>query len=837
MRYFVLLFALVISTTTFSQGIRGIISDYTGEGLPFAVAYIQGTTTGTSSNIDGNYELALKAGSYTIEFSYVGYKKEQREITITDKWIDLNMQLQPAAYDLTAIVVRPGDVDPAYAIIKNAQRMRTTYQSAADNYKVSTYVKGNQRLIEAPDKIFGQEVGDMGGMLDTSGNGIIYLSESESTLYYQKPNQYKEIMISSRVSGNDNGFSFNQARAMNFSFYENRLDLNRQIISPIANGAMTFYDYKWLGVTLEDGKTINKIQVIPKRQYDPVFSGVIYITEDTWAIHSLDLITTKEATKIPVVDTLRMLQTHVEAAPNIWLMQTNTIRFKGSAFGFKFDGDFVAIFRDYEVNTTLDDISFNNEIFKIEEGSNEKSEEYWSEVRPIPITVEEQADYIKKDSLSTIWESKEYLDSIDAKSNRFKFINLIGGYSYNRSYKKFYVSFPSPLTTLQFNPVQGYHATLGGTLTKYFDQNSHQRFETSAALNYGFSDKQIRGKVSAKYRSNRVNYSEIGIEGGRLARQFEASEPITPTINTLFSLIGKRNLMRLYDSRYGQITYGQYVNPSIHLRTYLNYSRDEQLDNTTNQSWLNKEDLYIPNRPGALPTFYSNRAQLGLQVQIRPKTKYMSMPKRRIMMGSKWPTLTLRSTFNHQTIHWLTNNRKSVFATVEAQLNDQQSFGLVGRLNWLVQAGTTFNDKDNEPIAFAYYKHFRVNDYWLTKGNNLLTTFQLVDDNSLSTDGFYLQAHVEHHFDGFIWNKLPGLKKLGFQVVAAGHYVYTPVNFSGPSTLLEHYGEMSIGIENIGFKLIRPLRIDYVRSFSTVGWNFKTSDGQNGVRVSLDLPF
>ena len=66
-----------------------------------------------------------------------------------------------------------------------------------------------------------KNLGDLGGTLDSNRQGIVYLSESEAKLYYQKPDQKKEEMISSKVSGNDNGFSFNRASLMDFDFYEN----------------------------------------------------------------------------------------------------------------------------------------------------------------------------------------------------------------------------------------------------------------------------------------------------------------------------------------------------------------------------------------------------------------------------------------------------------------------------------------------------------------------------------------------------------------------------------------------------------------------------------------
>ena len=80
---------------------------------------------------------------------------------------------------------------------------------------------------------------------------------------------------------------------MLIDFYKNNIQIDilseRGLVSPIANDAMFFYKYHLAGSFVENGKIIDKIEVIPKRQFDPVFRGYIYIQEDTWRIHSTDM--------------------------------------------------------------------------------------------------------------------------------------------------------------------------------------------------------------------------------------------------------------------------------------------------------------------------------------------------------------------------------------------------------------------------------------------------------------------------------------------------------------------------------------------------------------------
>ena len=112
-----------------------------------------------------------------------------------------------------------------------------------------------------------------------------------------RPDKISERMISSKVSGNSRGFSWNQASDMLINMYENSFILEglseRPFVSPIANNAFLFYDYDLVGVIQEGDLLINKIKLLPKRTTDPVIDGHIYIIEDQWRIHSVDAIIVK----------------------------------------------------------------------------------------------------------------------------------------------------------------------------------------------------------------------------------------------------------------------------------------------------------------------------------------------------------------------------------------------------------------------------------------------------------------------------------------------------------------------------------------------------------------
>jgi hypothetical protein len=71
----------------------------------------------------------------------------------------------------------------------------------------------------------------------------------------------------------------------------------------------------------------------------------------------------------------------------------------------------------------------------------------------------------------------------------------------------------------------------------------------------------------------------------------------------------------------------------------------------------------------------------------------------------------------------------------------------------------------------------------------------------LSTKDWYAEFHAEHHFNGFIINKIPLVKKLFIQEVVGFHALVNDKT--------AHYFELDFGLKNI-FKFVR---LDYVISF------------------------
>jgi len=87
--------------------VSGKLTDNDGLEVIGATVYIEGTTTGSITGIDGKYNISgIEPGTVTLVFSYVGYRTERREVQLTaNQKLNLNIILKIDALELEQVVV------------------------------------------------------------------------------------------------------------------------------------------------------------------------------------------------------------------------------------------------------------------------------------------------------------------------------------------------------------------------------------------------------------------------------------------------------------------------------------------------------------------------------------------------------------------------------------------------------------------------------------------------------------------------------------------------------------------------------------------------------------
>jgi TonB-linked SusC/RagA family outer membrane protein len=99
----VVVFLMLGAVSAFAQNvqIRGTVSDETGAPLPGATIIIKGTTTGTTTDIDGQYSISSPSNGVLV-FSFIGYNPIEREV---GNQSEINISLQPDLSDLDEVIV------------------------------------------------------------------------------------------------------------------------------------------------------------------------------------------------------------------------------------------------------------------------------------------------------------------------------------------------------------------------------------------------------------------------------------------------------------------------------------------------------------------------------------------------------------------------------------------------------------------------------------------------------------------------------------------------------------------------------------------------------------
>ncbi len=808
--HFKLLFFVFFISTTISAQIVGKVTDNEGQPLSYVNIYLQNSYIGTTTNDDGNYTLNISEKTeFKITFQFLGYKTLIKTVTPSSFPVILNVTLEEESTSLDEVVVNTTE-DPAYRIIRKTIAQRKENLEKLSEYTADFYSRGLWKVKNVPEKIMGQEVGDFDGMLDSTRTGIIYLSETISEIAYQKPNNFTEKIIASKVSGNDNGFSFNSAQSANISFYENSVELNAALVSPIANNALSYYNYKLDGVFYEGPKLINKIKVIPKRPNDRVWQGYIYIVEDDWQLYGTELSATGAAIQVPFVSKLLVKQNYKYDNDNdFWIKISQTIDFGFGLLGMKGEGGFIAVYSNYDFKPQFTKKTFTNEVLSFKLEANKKDSLYWRGSRPVPLTDEELKDYIKKDSLQVLRHSKTYLDSLDRKSNKLGVLSVLTGYSYKNSFEKWSVGYEGPLRKINFNTVQGWNSTAGITYNKWYDDNQTNTLSAAVRADYGIAEDKLRFTGSIIRNFNWKDKLRISLTGGSKVAQFNDVEPISPFINMVSTLFFERNYMKLYELNFGRIGYSQEILNGLHLYAVAGYENRKPLFNNTDYVTIPNDGVsYTSNNPLA-PFDFNNPAiaehniiKSKVRARINFAQKYFSNPDMKFNIGdNKFPELNL--SIENGTAVTESNYDYTQF---EASINQSISLGNKGQLYYDLKGGAFAN---GDGISFVDYKHFNGNQTRVGTSPNYTNVFNMMPYYEFSTNKKYFEGHLEQDFRGWILGKIPGINQLNLNLVAGAHFLSTAER--------KPYSEISVGIDNLGFGKFRLLRVDYVRSYYNGG--------------------
>ncbi len=801
----ILMFISFINANT-TRTYTGFVFDKEHEPLPFVNIYIKGSTIGTTSNFDGKFILEIPQNEdVVVVFQYVGFKKQEMLIKANEEPEKKMIVLEMENYMLREVVITVKKEDPAYPIIREAIKKRKYYDEAVKSFKTKAYLKSNVKLHEIPESFF---LIPKDQMPDSTQLGLVYLSESVSNYYFERPDKTKEEMIASKISGTKTGYSFNRADMAMISFYKNLISIGlseRAFISPIANNALFYYKYQLVDSFRDGDDLIHKIKVIPKRKHDNVFKGYIYIVDEKYNIHSLDLTITRHS-QVDFTDSVYIRQVHVPIKEDIRMPLSLHVVMYFKVFGFKATTNFIGFFTDYEVNEDIPDEVFGSEVFTVEKGTGKQDSLYWLENRQSILTLEEKENYRKGDSVIAYHESDEYLDSLKRINNRFKPGKMLIGEGYdrvNRDRSVYYHIHSLAEAFSGFNSVEGWNMDLRQHLSKTWEKNNtHLSF--NLATKYSFTTKDLTFEQNINYYFDRLHMQRISLTFGHYNYDYNNYEPLGKLKNMLRTLLLTDNFLKLYQKNFVELETSREIVNGFEAKFTAEYARRSPLVNHTTYTIIKNDQEFSSNNPqnsyDDSPAFASHNAlTYGLELLFKFKQKYATYPTYRERFGTTLPILKLGFRQGVKS-----NFSDANFSEWMVGLYDKINLRNLGVSEYAMEFGG-FIDK---PEFFIDYHHFYGNRTVFIPIPKNDVEISLDDHNSEekpvvfnsmfyyenSTRSNFLAMHYEHHFNGWVINKFPFLRNTKVQLLSGINYLH---NGEG-----ENHTEFYLGLEHI-FKILR----------------------------------
>ncbi|WP_246230358.1 DUF5686 family protein [Mucilaginibacter humi] len=630
------------------------------------------------------------------------------------------------------------------------------------------------------------------------------MDEKISQYYYRKNPEKERTVVLGKRNVDFGGAIDNEGIGQFFKYMYNKVDIydnsinliTNNFLSPIANGAPTFYKYFISDtITTEDNKKLVELSFTPRNTQDLLFQGKIYITLDSnYAVQKAQLGINKNINLNFVKSMTVNLDFEKNPDGRYHLSRSNTL----ADFGVnkKKSGGFFGIrtltYKNYEVNKPRPDTAYiaaPDETELSEEVKN-RSEQFWAQNRLDTLTTAESKVYKNIDSLSHM---KSFQRTVDIATL------LFAGY---KSFNTFEIG-PSN-TFYSFNPVEGLKLRFGGRTTPELSKRYY--FETYGA--YGFKDKKWKGFLSATYSLNDKSIYKFPQNYLRASFQRDTKIP-----GAALQFVQQDNFL---------LSFKRGVNDKYLYNDFYKFEYMHEYESHFSYQLLLKKwtqtpagSLYFINNTGNINDLTTSEATLTLR--YAPNEKFFQGKIYRRPIPGPDPIMSPDYTRGFKNVFGGAYNYKNL----HARIDKRQYLSQLGYVDGFIEGGKIFGQ-----VPYPLLTIFRANqsfNYDLYS-YNLMNFLEFVSDQ-------YVSLNLDQHFMGFFFNKIPLLKALKLREVASFKAIYGQLSDNNNPTLHPSlyqfpvtatgqpityslgntpYIEGSVGVENI-FKFIR---VDAVKRFN-----------------------
>ena len=796
--------------------VSGRVTDArTGEPIPFAsIAYID-SRIGASSDPDGHYVIETYYATDSIRVSTVGYVARSYAVR-KDKVQVIDIALQPSSFELAEVVIKPTEENPAFGILRRVIKNKPVNNRAKlAAYQYHAYNKIEFDLNNITEdftrkKIFKpfSFIFDNIDSSDAKPYLPIFMTETLSEVFYrQQPKKQREIIRGTKVSGveNESIARFMGDMYQNVNIYENFLVIfGKNFISPIADGGRGYYDYYLTDSAFVGKNWCYKLTFTPKRVQELAFSGEMWISDTTYAVHRIQAGIASGA-NLNFVQGFWVKQQYDQVRPEVWMLtrdelvvDLNPVKDTGKPNKRQLQGLYgrrTAMYRDFSINELKDAAMY--------EGADEVvmaidplslGADYWVSNRHEQLTQKESDIYHMVDTMKTIPRFRTYIDIVNT---------AITGY-----YPMGKVELGPYFTTYSFNPVEGNRFRLGVRTSSQWSR----RLELEGYAAYGTTDEVFKygfgakGFVTKEPRLIAGAYYRYDMEQlGQSTDAFRQDNILSSTFRRT-----PNNKLTMVDE----------------WRAYLDR---EWFMGFSSMVMLRRRELF-PRGTLEYPIVNDAQEKVLLRsittteaifsTRFAYKEKFVAGDFTRVSLGTRYPALEVLVAKGLQGVL----GGDYDYTKLSARLYHRVPLGTFGFLRYWLHAGQVFS----EPLAYPLLILHAGNEtfYFDELAFNTMNYFEFVSDR-------YASIYVDHHFDGLFLNRIPLFRRLKWREVVGGKAVVGSLSRKhlGEMELLPFtfdlsdgpFAEVSLGVENI----LKMLRVDMVRRLTymdhanTKPWAFR----------------
>ncbi|HET6227956.1 MAG TPA: DUF5686 family protein [Bacteroidia bacterium] len=837
-RISLLIFFLIVLSNEIRAQQKTIISgrvteSITNSGVPFANIYFKGGTIGTVTDFEGNYTIETIVPHDSLYVSLIGYRSKAKAIK-NGQTQSINFQIATEALNLASVEVKPG-VNPAVRIIKNAIAKKSEYNR--DNLKSIQFVSYTKQEADIDNitpkmrkRKFLNDITRMWDRMDTlagpdsKANLPVFMSEIVSEYYISNDGKKKREDvkgIKAKFVGMKDGSAIGQLTGsdfQNYNFCTNNVAIQgKDFLSPIADNALAFYNYYLIDSVMIDSFKCYKIDCRPKNKRDLAYTGMLWITDSTYAIKQLDLGITKDV-NFNLVDRARIQQILIPTPAGPWVPVQTRVMIDYAALTDKLVSMILRIYNNNEnfiVNQPKDNSFFETKTSYAEDALT-KDSAYWINTRPEALTPLEAESFNMIDSVRSIPVIKNAVNVLYFLFSGYKDIGPIDLGNYTNLYA--------------YNNYEGSRVRLGFRTNAKFSKNWIVRGYGA----YGFRDQGFKYSLQLERILTRYPWSKVGAQyrsdidqiGTTYAYSTNINLGQTPNnLNNTFSHIG--NISKLVYKKESRVWYEKDFNRGLSAKLTMQNIRTTPLF-----------PVEFGDQFSLFQTSNFSITELLVDARYSLKERFIQNGTERISFGNnKSPVFALNYTWGIKKLFDGDFN----YHKASISISNRFRMAILGYSQVMVKAGKVFSE-----IPYTLLEIPRGNEsyFWGNNIFNKMNFFEFVCDQ-------YVQGFWQHHFNGLLFNRVPLLKRLNIREVIGGNIAYGTLsrmnrNFNENNTYTvmgdTPYAEVSAGIENI----LNIIRIDYVYRLTYINPAYKTQyAAQNpghsisdwGIRVGLQFNF